>query len=137
MGILSVVLMVFFVIIAVLLVLLVLIQNDEGGGIGGMFGGGADTAFGSRSGNFLTRATTVLGSLFLIVSLSLAFLSRTPAGSGVEQEARRFSNDEAGAAWLQEELNPSAPEANDLTFDQLFDDNFYNENVLGNTEETQ
>ena len=139
MGILSVVLLVFFVIVAVLLILLVLIQNDEGGGIGGMFGGGADTAFGSRTGNVLTRATTVLGSLFLIISLSLAFLSRTPAGSGVEEEARRISTDDYSANWLQEELNPSAPAVNDFTFDDLLNDDFYNENILnsGNTSQTQ
>ena len=108
MGVLSVVLLVLFVINAILLVLLVLIQNDEGGGLGGIFAGGSDTAFGSRSGNVLTRATTVLGSLFLIISLSLAILSRTPSISGVEEEARRLSSQDTGFNWLDAELNPSS-----------------------------
>jgi len=128
MGILSVILLVFFVIIAILLVLLVLIQNDEGGGFGGMFGGGANTAFGSRSGNVLTRATTVLGSLFLIVSLSLAILSRTPTGSGVEEEARRLSAQDTGQNWLQEELYPavqSGAASEDNTNDQSGDSQNY------------
>jgi len=107
MGILSVVLLVFFVIIAVLLVLLVLIQNDEGGGLGGIFAGGSDSAFGSRSGNVLTRATTVLGALFLIISLGLALLNRTAGGSGVEEEGRRLATEEARTNWVEEELNPS------------------------------
>ncbi|MCL2277257.1 MAG: preprotein translocase subunit SecG [Treponema sp.] len=140
MGVLSVVLLVFFVIIAVLLVLLVLIQNDEGGGFGGMFGGGANTAFGSRSGNVLTRATTVLGSLFLIISLSLAILSRTPTGSGVEEEARRLATQETSSGrWLQDELYPPPPSPapenvpyQDITFDQLFDDDFYSEHFGNN-----
>jgi preprotein translocase subunit SecG len=106
MGILSIVLLVFFVINAVLLIFLVLIQNDEGGGIGGMFGGGSSTVFGSRSGNVLTRATTVLGSLFLIISLSLALISRTPTGAGVEEEGRRLPADERGLNWLDADLNP-------------------------------
>jgi len=106
MGILSVVLLVFFVINAILLVLLVLIQNDEGGGLGGIFAGGADTAFGSRSGNVLTRATTVLGSLFLIISLGLALLSRTPGGSGVIEEALRASPEENTSYW-EEVINPN------------------------------
>ena len=106
MGILSVVLLVFFVVNAVLLILLVLIQNDDGGGLGGMFGGGSSTVFGSRSGNVLTRATTVLGSLFLIISLSLALISRTPTGTGVEEEGRRLHTDEMGPNWLEAELNP-------------------------------
>jgi len=142
MGVLSVVLLVFFVIVAVLLVLLVLIQNDEGGGFGGMFGGGANTAFGSRSGNVLTRATTVLGSLFLIISLSLAILSRTSTGSGVEEEARRLSAQDGSSGqsrWLQEELYPSPPSPvqenipyQDLTFEQLFDDDYYFEHFGNN-----
>jgi len=106
MGILTVVLLVFFIINAVLLVLLVLIQNDEGGGLGGIFAGGSNTAFGSRSGNVLTRATTVLGALFLVISFSLALLSRTPGGAGIEQEARRLSAEEASTLWIDEEFNP-------------------------------
>jgi len=110
--------------------MLVLVQNDEGGGIGGMFGGGANTAFGSRSGNVLTRATTVLGSLFLIISLGLAFLSRTDA-TGVEAEGMNLSN-ETGFNWLENEFNP--PPQNDtinlqdFTFEQIIDDDFFNEN---------
>jgi len=125
MGVLSVVLLVLFVINAILLVLLVLIQNDEGGGLGGIFAGGSDTAFGSRSGNVLTRATTVLGSLFLIISLSLAVLSRTPSMSGVEEEARRLSSQETGYNWLDEELNPSPVFSyDDFSFEQLLNDSF-------------
>ncbi|MCL2210453.1 MAG: preprotein translocase subunit SecG [Treponema sp.] len=108
MGILSIVLLVFFVINAIFLVLLVLIQNDEGGGLGGMFGGGSNTAFGSRSGNVLTRATTVLGALFLIISFGLALLSRTPGGAGIEEEARRLVTEGSSTQWIDEELNPSA-----------------------------
>jgi preprotein translocase subunit SecG len=114
MGILSVLLLVFFVIIAVLLVLLVLIQNEEGDSLGGIFAGGSSSAFGSRSGNVLTRATTILGSLFLIISLGLALLNRTPAGTGVEEEGRRLSTEETGSGWLEEELNP--PSVDDVFF---------------------
>jgi preprotein translocase subunit SecG len=110
MGVLSVVLLVFFVITAVILVLLVLIQNEEGDGLGGIFGGGANTAFGSRSGNVLTRATSVLGALFLIISLGLALLSRTPGGTGVEEEGRRQSMEAGASSWLEDELNPAAPQ---------------------------
>jgi len=106
MGIISIVLLVFFVIIAILLVLLVLIQDEEGDSLGGIFAGGSGSAFGSRSGNVLTRATTVFGVLFLIISLGLALLNRTPGGSGVEAAGRQLSTDAAGSNWLDEELNP-------------------------------
>ena len=108
MGILGIVLLVFFVIVAILLVLLVLIQNEEGDSLGGIFAGGSGSAFGSRSGNVLTRATTVLGALFLIISLGLALLNRTPGDSGVEAEGRRLSSEAAGSSWLEEELNPAS-----------------------------
>jgi len=114
MGILSVLLLVFFVIVAVLLILLVLIQSEEGDSLGGIFAGGSSSAFGSRSGNVLTRATTVLGALFLVISLGLALLNRTPSGAGVEEEGRRQAVHETGAGWLEEELNP--PSVDDVLF---------------------
>jgi len=116
MGILSVILLVFFIINAVLLVLLVLIQNDDSGGLGGIFGGGSSSAFGSRSGNVLTRATTVLGSMFLVISLGLALLSRTPGGTGVEEAAREISSEEQRTNWVEDEINP--PESDELFYDE-------------------
>jgi len=110
MGILSIVLLVFFIIISVLLILLVVIQTEDGNHLGGLFAGGSDSAFGSRSGNVLTRTTTILGALFLIVSLGLALLSRTNVGSGVEEEARKLSAERTQTNWLEEELNPSQNE---------------------------
>ena len=116
MTILSTVLLVFFVIVAILLVLLVLVQNEEGDSLGGIFAGGSGSAFGSRSGNVLTRATTVLGSLFLVISLGLALLNRTPGGTGVEAAGRDLSSESTATNWVEEELNPRAdsPLKNDI-----------------------
>jgi preprotein translocase subunit SecG len=108
MTILGTVLLVFFIIVAILLVLLVLIQSEEGDGLGGIFAGGSSSAFGSRSGNVLTRTTTVLGSLFLIISLGLALLNRTSGGTGVEAAGLEQSREEGYSNWLEEELNPEA-----------------------------
>jgi len=119
MGILTIVLLVFFIIIAVLLVLLVLIQNDESGGLGGMFGGGSNTAFGSRSGNVLTKATTFLGTMFLIASLGLALLSsRAQGGRGVLDEAQRMQEQASASSFsaaLDAQKNYSAEELTDPT----------------------
>jgi preprotein translocase subunit SecG len=131
MGILSVVLLVFFVISAILLILLVLIQNEEGDSLGGIFAGGSGSAFGSRSGNVLTRTTSVLGALFLIISLGLALLSRTPSGRGVEEEGRRLATDATGTSWVEEELNPSR---NDFNF---FNENFSAEDFILDFENIQ
>jgi len=123
MAILSTVLLVFFVIVAILLVLLVLVQNEEGDSLGGIFAGGSSSAFGSRSGNVLTRATTVLGALFLVISLGLALLNRTPGGTGVEAAGRELSSESAASNWLEEELNPKVnPEPeNEINFDDVLE----------------
>ena len=110
MGVLSIALLVFFIIVAILLVLLVLVQSDEGGGLGGLFAGGSSSAFGSRSGNILTKTTTVLGSMFLIISLGLALMNRPPTGTGVEAAGRALMP-EGGVDWFLEEYTPLAPEA--------------------------
>jgi len=135
MGILTVVLLVFFVIIAILLVLLVLVQNEEGDSLGGIFAGGSGSAFGSRSGNVLTRATSILGAFFLIASLGLALLTRTPSGSGVEEEGRKLSVDEQGRSWVEDELNPSQNDG--VTFEDLLNEDFLDSEVPGNTAEAQ
>jgi preprotein translocase subunit SecG len=121
MAILSTVLLVLFVIDAILLILLVLVQSEDGDRLGGIFAGGSSSAFGSRSGNVLTRTTSVLGALFLIISLSLALVNRTPGGSGVEAAGRELSTDAAGPNWMDEELNPRLeplPEAELLPDDE-------------------
>ena len=106
MGLLNLVLLVFFVIVAILLILLVLAQNEEGDGLGGIFAGGSGSAFGSRSGNVMTRATTVLGALFLIISIGLALLHRSPAGSGVERQGLSLPSGTVTDWFMQEELPP-------------------------------
>ncbi|MDR2102881.1 MAG: preprotein translocase subunit SecG [Treponema sp.] len=110
MGVLGILLLVFFVIIAVLLIFLVLLQNEEGDNLGGIFAGGSASAFGSRSGNVLTRTTSILGALFLIISFSLALINRTPGGTGVEQAARQLSTEGAGD-WWQEDAEKNAEDS--------------------------
>jgi preprotein translocase subunit SecG len=112
MNILSIVLLVFFVIVSARLILLVLIQNEEGESLGGIFAGGSGSAFGSRSGNVLTKTTTILGALFLALSLSLALVNRSPGTSGVEAAGRQASS-EANSNWWQENESsvPAIPEA--------------------------
>ena len=114
MGAISVVLLVFFVVIAVLIVLLVLAQGEDGDSLGGLFGGGSSTAFGSRSGNILTRITTILGALFLVISLGLALMSRSPAGSGVEEAARAISPGIGTNRFYMEDTPPVDPVTEDV-----------------------
>ncbi len=57
--------------ISILLIIVVLMQNSKGGGLAGTFGGGNfGTVFGvRRTADFLTRATTILATAFLVLTL--------------------------------------------------------------------
>ena len=117
MGILGIVLLVFFVIVAILLILLVLAQNEEGDSLGGIFAGGSSSAFGSRSGNILTKTTTILGALFLIISLGLALVNRSPGGSGVEAIGRQLAP-QTGVNWFLEDPPDNLPGGNSESIPQ-------------------
>jgi len=100
MGIIGIVLLVIMVISAVLLVLVVLVQDDQGEGIGGIFGGGSNSAFGSRSGNVLTRFTAALAGMFLVCIFGLAWVNRTPTAGDVVSKARQAAlNGSSQQSW--------------------------------------
>ena len=67
------------VVIAVSLVGLILIQQGKGADAGAAFGSGggaSGTVFGSQgSGNFLTKTTALLATLFFLTSIFLSYLS--------------------------------------------------------------
>ena len=91
MGLISVVLLVILIISAVLLVLVVLVQDEQGEGVGGIFGGGSTTPFGSRSGNVLTRFTAVLAAIFLFCVFAIAWVNKNPEAGNVIGRARAES----------------------------------------------
>jgi preprotein translocase subunit SecG len=57
--------------------LVVLLQQGKGGGMGAAFGGGAtQQVFGGRgAGNILTRATAICAGIFMLTSVTLAYVS--------------------------------------------------------------
>ncbi len=71
------ILIVVYLIVALALIGLVLIQQGKGSDMGASFGAGASaTLFGSNgSGNFLTKTTTILASLFFLISIFLGSLT--------------------------------------------------------------
>ena len=69
------ILLILNIILAAILVILVLFQKSEGGALG--IGVSQDNFMFSRSaGNFLTKATALIATLFIICSLCLTILSR-------------------------------------------------------------
>ena len=74
-----------YVLICFLLLVVVLLQQGKGGDIAAAFGGSSSqTAFGARAGaTFLTRATAVLATLFMLGAFSLSVMKRDGGGSVV------------------------------------------------------
>src|SRR3954453_13320827 len=71
----------------------VLLQQGKGGGMGAAFGGATSQVFGGRgAGNILTRATAICAAVFMLTSVSLAYLSSSgdrALKARVTQEAGR------------------------------------------------
>ncbi len=66
---------------------LILLQQGKGAEAGASFGGGASqTVFGSSGGgNFFTRATAVLATVFFVTSFGLAIVAKQNAGVNIDE----------------------------------------------------
>jgi len=93
-------LLIFDIILAVLLIGTVLLQKSEGGALG--LGVSQDSFISSRSaGSFLTKATAILATLFIITSISLTVVSKEKfSSSSVLEEIEEE----------EEKIDPSEPE---------------------------
>ena len=69
----------FYILISISLILIILLQQGKGSDIGTAFGAGSsNTMFGSSSSsNPLTKITAMLAAVFLILSLSITYISRS------------------------------------------------------------
>ena len=113
-----------YVVCCLLLLVVVLLQQGKGGDIAAAFGGGgSQAAFGARSGaTILTRATTILGALFMLGAFILAIVGQSgpssvvggidgaPVGTETVAEAP-LAADEDGDAAAGESGNTETPPA--------------------------
>ncbi|MBU1487593.1 preprotein translocase subunit SecG [bacterium] len=80
---------------SVFLICLVLLQSGKGSDLGAALGGGSSSqsVFGTRRGNVLTKATTILATIFMVTSLTITVLKSHPAsiikggGQGISEQA--------------------------------------------------
>ena len=77
-------------VLAVLLVFVILIQRSEGGALG--LGISQDNFVSSRSaGNFLTKTTAIIATLFILTSIALTIISKQESSSSssvLEKESK-------------------------------------------------
>jgi len=85
------------IILAILLVIVVLLQRSDGGALG--IGASQESFVSSRSaGNFLTKTTAIIATLFIITSVSLTIISNEGKSSSSVLEK------------IEEKQDPSEPE---------------------------
>jgi preprotein translocase subunit SecG len=109
-----------------LIVAVVLLQTGKGGGLAGVFGGGAgpDSLLGTRATSFLVKVTIVLCLMFLVLVIVLNRMSRqavnknkyeTPAPVaaplGYEETAPEGQDEQPAAQPAAEEQTPAEENA--------------------------
>lgn len=101
MAVLSIILIVLFVIVSLLLLFICTIQDDNATGLGGIFGGGSDSTFGSGTSKFITKATTILAILFVVLALGVGLTNKISASDSVLDAAAATS--ETDSTWWQDD----------------------------------
>lgn len=99
------------VVVSLMLIGLILLQKSKGGGLGVAFGGGGEgSMFGSRTGNVLTKATIVLGLVFLVNTLILGIMFTRGVTDGPSAVERQLLSEQeqqvpAEAPPMQEDID--------------------------------
>jgi len=111
------------IVLAITMILIILLQPGKEGGAALAGGSSGNQMYGPRgAGNFLGRATTIVASMFMFTSISLAWYSseKVQSGSDIEDAIQRLEggDDEEGfgipmpsqpddaPAEVQEEVDP-------------------------------
>jgi preprotein translocase subunit SecG len=121
MGLLNVVLLSIFGVSAVLLIVLILLQDDQSEGMGGLFGGGSSNQVGNRKGNILTKTTTVLGVIFIVVAFATAWINHNGGSTSGIEKAALAKQTKANAVewWNSTAADKTAPSASPVTIENL------------------
>ncbi len=110
--IMSTFLVIIHTIVSIALILIILLQTGKGADMGAAFGGGASqTLFGSTgSSTFLGKLTTVAAVVFMLTSLSLAYLSGHRTTNSIMMDKKAPIEQQAAPATPEKTPQPS-PEA--------------------------
>lgn len=105
------ILLVLLIIVAVFMIGLILLQKSEGSGMSGssaasMFGGALT---GAAAGNFLTRATAWLATIFFVLCALLALVSAKTNIVNPDSELRQELTDTEVVAPAQSNVDGAAP----------------------------
>ena len=100
---------IFHVVLAITMILIILLQPGKEGGAALAGGSSGNQMYGPRgAGNFLGRATTVVASMFMFTSISLAWYSseKVQSGSDIEDAIQRLEGDDDEGFGIPMPSNP-------------------------------
>lgn len=99
-------------IVCFLMIAAILLQAGKGAEIGASFGGSSQTVFGSRGpGTFLSKVTVGAAAIFMLTSLSLAFLSKQSSTSSTVIDLHAPVHHDSSADHSDSTAAPSTPAA--------------------------
>lgn len=78
---LSIILLVLFVLVSLLLIFLVSIQSEDNSGLGGVFGGNSDSAFGGHTNKVINKITAYLVAAFIVLAILVAIVNKSSNSS--------------------------------------------------------
>ena len=100
------------VLVSLMLIGLILLQKNRGAGLSGAFGGvGGHTAFGTKTGDFLTWVTVSLAVLFLLLAVMLNFAFEPTPIAGAAVAPTPVSPAAAGGGTWEGEAQPTGTPA--------------------------
>ncbi|MBF0429153.1 MAG: preprotein translocase subunit SecG [Magnetococcales bacterium] len=106
----TLILTVLHVLVCLSLVFVVLLQKGSGADMGAAFGGSSQSLFGARgSGDFLSKLTAGLATVFMITSLTLAFFSTRPGDGKSVMDSAPISSSTSGKGAAPAKAQESGP----------------------------
>ncbi|WP_183354911.1 preprotein translocase subunit SecG [Geomonas silvestris] len=101
------------VVVCLALIVVVLLQSGKGAEMGASFGAsGSQSVFGAGGGNtFMSKVTTSAAIIFMLTSLSLAFISGKGSSSSIMSKAPKAKPAPMGGMPLQKPAAPAVPGA--------------------------
>src|SRR5690242_4600029 len=110
MGFLFYTTIVLFIFVCFCMILLILIQKGRGGGLASAFGGsGGNTAFGSKTGDVLTWATSIVFGVFLLLAVALNLITNRANASNAPIVVNPTTMPTQAPAGTEPEMPAEAP----------------------------
>ena len=92
-------------------IFLVAVQDEQSEGLGGIFGGGSNTAFGSHASSVVTKATATLAVVFMVLALVVAFVNKSPSQDKLLDSVKTEQVQQTTDWWVESETPASTVEA--------------------------